>query len=109
MLLKQLHNSFHSVFTRRGLLSFSFGLLALWVAISPLLTYNQQVEASAPKQSSSPVETVSSSSLLTNLVAYWKLEETTGTRMDSVGASHLSPVNAPGSGAGKLGNAAYFN
>jgi len=43
--------------------------------------------------------------LTTGLVAYWKLEEASGTRVDQKGTNHLSPVNAPGNVAGKRGNA----
>jgi hypothetical protein len=48
------------------------------------------------------------SSLLTGLVAYWKLDEASGTRNDSVGANHLTDASSVGSAAGKLGNAASF-
>ena len=44
----------------------------------------------------------------TGLVSYWKLDETTGTRVDSVGTNHLTPTNAPGSAAGKIGTACDF-
>jgi hypothetical protein len=43
--------------------------------------------------------------LLVNLAAYWKLEEASGTRVDQLGVSDLSPVNAPGNNTGKLGSA----
>jgi hypothetical protein len=48
------------------------------------------------------------SPLLTDLVAYWKLDETSGTRFDSVGTNNLSDNNTVGSGIGKVGNAASF-
>lgn len=44
------------------------------------------------------------SSLLTDLVAYWKLEEASGNRADSLGFSNLAPTNTPGNAAGKQGN-----
>lgn len=43
--------------------------------------------------------------LLTSLVAYWKLEEASGTRVDQLGVSDLTATNAPGNAAGKIGNA----
>ena len=48
------------------------------------------------------------SSLLTDLVSYWTLNETSGTRNDSVGSNHLGVIGTVGSGAGKIGNAATF-
>lgn len=47
-------------------------------------------------------------SLLTNLVAWWELGETSGTRSDSHGSFHLTDNNTVGSAAGKVGNAASF-
>jgi hypothetical protein len=46
--------------------------------------------------------------ILQNLVSYWTLDETSGTRSDSHGSNHLSPQNTPGYGTGKQGNAASF-
>jgi hypothetical protein len=43
-----------------------------------------------------------------NLVSYWKLDETTGTRLDAVGAHHLTPTNNPVGAAGKIGNGCDF-
>jgi hypothetical protein len=48
-------------------------------------------------------------SLLDGLVAYWKLDETSGTRIDSAGSSNLADNNIVGSTTGKIGNAANFN
>jgi hypothetical protein len=45
---------------------------------------------------------------LTNLVSYWKLDETSGTRFDSYGTNDLSDNNIVGSTTGKVGNAAQF-
>lgn len=43
------------------------------------------------------------SGLLTNLVAYWKMDETlAGPRFDSVGTKHLRPVGTVSSSAGKI-------
>lgn len=39
------------------------------------------------------------------LLAYWKLDETTGDRMDSKNTNHLSPVGTVGFGTGKISNA----
>src|SRR6185295_10218115 len=43
-----------------------------------------------------------------NLVAYWKLDETSGSRSDSFGSNTLTDNNTVGSTAGKVGNAAQF-
>jgi len=52
---------------------------------------------------------VVASSLRTNLVEYWKLEEASGNRV-GVNGTILTPAGAhlPGQGAGKLGNGATF-
>ena len=42
------------------------------------------------------------------LKAYWKLDEASGTRVDSAGDYDLTPVNTPGSVAGQIDNAATF-
>jgi len=44
----------------------------------------------------------------TNLEAHWKLNEESGTRVDSHGANDLADVNTVLFGTGKLGNAADF-
>ena len=46
--------------------------------------------------------------LLTSLVAYWKLDETSGTRNDAHSTNHLSDNNTVTSAAGKQSNAAEF-
>lgn len=50
------------------------------------------------------------SPLLTGLVNYWKLDETSGIRYDSIGTNNLTvEENGPiGSATGKVGNAASF-
>lgn len=54
-----------------------------------------------------PVRTPSS--LLTGLMAYWKLDETSGTRADSSGnGNSIAVAGTPGSASGKIGNAATF-
>lgn len=40
-----------------------------------------------------------------DLKAYWKLDETSGTRNDSHGSNHLTANGSPGSASGKLSNA----
>jgi hypothetical protein len=42
------------------------------------------------------------SSLLTDLVSYWKLDETSGTRFDSAGSNNLTDNNSVGSALGKV-------
>ena len=46
--------------------------------------------------------------LPTNLIAYWKLDEASGTRNDSKGANHLTDNNTVTQAVGKVGNAAQF-
>jgi hypothetical protein len=46
--------------------------------------------------------------LLLGLVAYWKLDEASGDRSDSIGGNHLTDNNTVSSALGKLGNAADF-
>jgi hypothetical protein len=48
------------------------------------------------------------STLLNGLVAFWKLDEASGTRNDSVGSNHLTDNNTVTQAAGKSGNAAQF-
>lgn len=48
------------------------------------------------------------SSLLTGLVSFWKLDEASGTRNDSVGSNHLTDNNTVTQNTGKIGNAAEF-
>lgn len=42
------------------------------------------------------------SPLVANLAAYWKLDETSGNRLDSIGANDLVPTGSPGNAAGKI-------
>lgn len=46
--------------------------------------------------------------VLDNLVAYWSLEEASGTRNDAHGTSHLTDNNTVTSATGKVGTAADF-
>ena len=48
------------------------------------------------------------SSLLTGLVSYWTMNETSGTRADSTGTNPLTDNNTVAGSAGKIGNAADF-
>lgn len=48
------------------------------------------------------------SSLLTNLVSYWKLDEASGTAIDSKGANDLTAVNNPLGVTGKINNGREF-
>lgn len=48
------------------------------------------------------------SSLLTDLISYWTLDEASGTRFDSHGSNDLTDNNTVTSAAGKLGDAAQF-
>jgi hypothetical protein len=43
-----------------------------------------------------------------NLQSYWKLDEASGTRLDSVGSNNLTDNNTVTQAVGKLGNAALF-
>src|SRR5262245_2022186 len=48
------------------------------------------------------------SPLLNALMAHWRLEEASGTRVDAHGGNNLGDINTVGQAAGKLGNAASF-
>jgi YD repeat-containing protein len=50
----------------------------------------------------------STSPLINQLTAYWKLDEASGTRYDSAGANHLASTNNVGQAAGKVNSAANF-
>lgn len=45
---------------------------------------------------------------LTNLISWWKMNETSGVRYDSHGSNDLSDPVSVGYGTGKVGNAAHF-
>jgi len=51
---------------------------------------------------------VKNSSLATDLVSYWELEEASGTRVDSHGSNDLTDNNTVGQATGKIGDAADF-
>lgn len=46
--------------------------------------------------------------LSTNLVAFWKLGEASGTRLDAIGSNNLVDNNTVTQAAGRVGNAAQF-
>lgn len=46
--------------------------------------------------------------LFDSVVAYWRLDEASGTRNDSVGSSHLTDVNTVTQATGKVGSAGQF-
>lgn len=46
--------------------------------------------------------------LTTSLISFWKLDEASGTRNDSVGTNHLTDNNTVTQATGKIGNAAQF-
>lgn len=47
-------------------------------------------------------------SLTDSIVAYWKLDEASGTRFDSVGSSHLTDYNTVGTATGRIGTAISY-
>ena len=52
---------------------------------------------------------VKNSSLATDLVSYWELEEASGTRVDSHGSNDLADIDTVAQGTGKIGNCADMN
>ena len=46
--------------------------------------------------------------LTDNLIAFWELEEASGTRNDAHGSNHLTDNNTVAQGTGKVGNCADF-
>lgn len=50
----------------------------------------------------------SSSTLNDGIIAYWKLDEASGTRSDSKGSNHLTDTNTVTAAAGVISNAAEF-
>ena len=46
--------------------------------------------------------------LATNLISYWKLDETTGNRIDSKGSNNLTVTNGVSYAGGKMGNSVAF-
>ena len=58
--------------------------------------------------SAAVTNSTSGSSLLTDLVSYWKLDEASGTRFDAHGTNDLTDNNTVGSNTGKISDAASF-
>jgi len=54
-------------------------------------------------------DSVTASTLTFGLLAYWKYDETTGNRVDSVGSRDLAPQGTVSSQVGKIGNAAQVS
>ncbi len=46
--------------------------------------------------------------LTTSLISYWKLDETSGTRIDSKGSNNMTVTNGVSYAGGKMGNAGVF-
>lgn len=65
----------------------------------------------SPSHSQSPSSSASPSgpSLLDDLIAHWKLNEASGTRVDSHGSNDLTDNNSVPSDTGKIGDAAKFS
>jgi hypothetical protein len=55
-----------------------------------------------------PINAPPVSSLLTDLISHWKLNEGSGTRSDSYGSNHLTDTNTVASTTGKIDDAASF-
>lgn len=55
------------------------------------------------------IRTLPASTLRTNLIAFWNLEEVSGTRFDSVGSNDLVDNNTVTQAVGKISNAASFD
>jgi trimeric autotransporter adhesin len=65
--------------------------------------------AAARRFVAAPVAGAAGSPLLTSLVAYWKLDEASGTRADATGrGNNLTDNNTVTQAAGKVGSAAQF-
>ena len=56
----------------------------------------------------SRISSIVDGALLNNLISYWKLDETSGTRNDSQGSNNLADNNTVTSGTGKINNAGLF-
>jgi hypothetical protein len=69
------------------------------------MSYAYQLMVAASQMQHGQSSTILSP-LLTDLLAYWPLDEASGTRFDSVGTNHLSDTGGVGSTIGKQGNAA---
>lgn len=56
-----------------------------------------------------PSRVLATSTLTTGITSFWKLEESSGTRVDDLGANNLGVSGSVGSATGKIGNAASFS
>jgi len=74
------------------------------IALLIIVTLALTAFAGQPTPSAAPLGDITD-----NLVAYWKLDETSGQRLDSVGSSHLSESGTLGAQTGIVGTAAWFN
>lgn len=93
-------------------------VLVLLVTFISLQGYGQKIEINNAEMggmaevgtAQGPVSESESgpSSLVTNLIAYFRLDETSGTRNDAVGANNLSSQSGVGYQAGLITNSAYF-
>lgn len=72
---------------------------------TPSINYPMVCVAIAP---AIPATQIVGSSLETNLVSYWKFEETSGARVDSHGSNDLTDNNTVTSATGIIGNGADF-
>jgi hypothetical protein len=63
------------------------------------------VSVFVPEEPEEPEE----STLITNLKAYWKLDESSGVRYDQVNSHNMTDVNTVSSTTGKIGTSANFN
>lgn len=73
------------------------GLLAIYFVFTSLLFAQK-----------SPTDEPKNMSILNNIVAAWRFEESSGTRFDFVGNYDLTDNNTVGVATGKVGNAASF-
>lgn len=82
----------------RHIFTFIVSLAAIWPVIGQTGIIGQPIK---------PLSTASSgSTLLSNLVAYWTLDEASGTRFDSTASDQdLAPTNNVNSGTGLISNA----
>jgi len=61
-----------------------------------------------PRNTKSPLGRLFLDPLISGLISYWRLEESSGTRVDSFGPNDLIEQNSVTSTTGKIGNAANF-
>lgn len=81
---------------------------SLLILLLPLSLYSWGGWTRSSPQDEGWNQSSGASTLNVDIAAYWKLDETSGTREDSVGSTDLTDNNTVGSAAGKSGNAAVF-